>query len=89
PYSFWKVECKYGFLGEEIGHRLVEKAPVRFTHLRTNGSGWQPLAEPNGIYEAEVEDREIICDLRGETSALETFLSEVTKQELQVKVSKR
>jgi hypothetical protein len=89
PYSFWKVECKYGFLGEEVGHRLVEKAPVRFTHLRMNGSGWQPLPEPHGTYEAEVEEQELICDLRGETSALETFLSEVTKQELQVKVSKR
>ena len=42
-----------------------------------------------GTYEAEVEDQEIICDLRGETAPLETFLSEVSKQELQIKVSKR
>ena len=54
-----------------------------------NGSGWQPLSELRQVYEAEVEEQELICDLRGETVALETFLSEVSKQELQVKVSKR
>lgn len=89
PYSFWKVECKYGFLGEEVGHRLLEKAPVQFTHIRMNGSGWQPLSELRQTYEAEVEEQELICDLRGETASLGTFLSEVSKQELQIKVSKR
>jgi cell fate (sporulation/competence/biofilm development) regulator YlbF (YheA/YmcA/DUF963 family) len=89
PYSFWKVECKYGFLGEEVGHRLLEKAPVQFTHIRMNGSGWQPLSDLRQTYEAEVEEQELICDLRGETASLGTFLSEVSKQELQIKVSKR
>ncbi|MCI0413017.1 hypothetical protein L0222_09480 [bacterium] len=84
----WKVECHYGFYGEDVHRKVVESATVGFTHIKRNGSGWDLLSKFDRSFEEEVGEHPLVYEFRGETAPLETFLARTTKQELEIKVLK-
>jgi hypothetical protein len=89
PVPFrWKVQCRYGFYGEDVRRKVVQNAEVGFTEYKKNGSGWILLGDFRPDFEAEMEDSDLSYEFRGETAPLESFLASITKQELQIKVMK-
>lgn len=86
--SRWRVECRYGFHGEDIRRRVVQDVPVGFTQIKKGRSGWMPLLESSPDFEAEIEDTDHFYDFRGETAPLDDFLALVPRQELQIRILK-
>lgn len=84
----WKVECRYGFFGEDVKRKVVQSAAVGFTEVKKNGSGWQSIAEFASTFEDQVGEDSLSYELRGITAPLEDFIAKVTTHELQIRVLK-
>lgn len=84
---FWRVECQYGFYGEDVRRRVVENVALEFTHIRKNGTAWQKLPDRKNSYEDFI-GIPASYELKGRTQSMESFLASITKHELQVKVFK-
>ncbi len=83
----WRIECQYGFYGEDTHRKVIENVDLELTHKRTNGD-WVPLSGENNWYEDFIQEDEVSCEIKGVTGNIESFLAFITKHELQVKVLK-
>jgi hypothetical protein len=86
--SRWKVECRYGFHGEDVRRKVVQEIPVYFTEMKKGRSDWMPLPDPSSDFEGEVSESNLYYDFRGETAPLEKFAALTPKQELQIRILK-
>lgn len=85
----WKIECRFGFYGEDVRRKVVEDLAAGFTDHKKDGSGWERLDDFLPSFEGPVEDSDLCYDFRGETAPMMSSLAASTKQELQIKILKR
>lgn len=86
--SRWKVECRYGFHGEDVKRKVVQDVPVVFTQMKKGREAWAPLETSSSDFQGKVEEADHYYDFRGETMPLEKFLALNPRQELQIRILK-
>lgn len=84
----WKVECRYGFHGEDVRRKVVQDVPAGFTQMKKGRSPWLELETSVTHFEGDVEDTALFYDFRGETAPLERYLALTPRQELQIRILK-
>lgn len=86
----WQISCQYGFYGEGRRRKIIEHALLKFTQVKRNDSAWENIENDfsnKASFEEFVHNQESIIEIRGITDKLDPFLSQMTKHEIEAKIS--
>jgi hypothetical protein len=73
----WRIECRFGFVGDGRSQKIVGPLSVRLTERLSSTGVWLPLSQSlgdAGLLEGNVSEEDEICELRGETDLIDAGL---------------